>query len=281
MKFKVFSKLSYDVITTTSFFFNILVTKSDTQKVLKESFTIHPPIPFKEYTSKVSSNRMIKLKVEKGASFTITYKAEVASNHSRINENDLLASNSIINLNSNILPFLNPSRHCESDKLMEFAIESFGFLPNEYSKVLAIEEWIFNNIKYTTGSTNSSVSAVDTFKSKIGVCKDFAHLGIAFCRALDIPARYLTAYATNLKPPDFHACFEAYINGHWLVFDATKLAELNGLVKISNSIDASEAAVLTYFGDVFCTFMEVDCKAVSEEFVPFDWGNRRGEAISY
>jgi transglutaminase-like putative cysteine protease len=116
---------------------------------------------------------------------------------------------------------------------------------------------------------------------KAGVCKDFAHLGIALCRALDIPARYFTGYASHLNPPDFHACFEAYIGGHWIIFDPTKLAALNGLVKIANGKDASEAAVASYFGDIKCTQMDIQCHPVSTDFIPFDWETRRGEALSY
>jgi hypothetical protein len=115
----------------------------------------------------------------------------------------------------------------------------------------------------------------------VGACKDAAHLGIALCRALDIPARYFSSYACHLTPPDIHACFEAYINGQWIVFDPTKLASLNGLVKISNGKDASEAPIASYYGEIYCTKMDVQCTALSDEFEPFHWENRRGEAISY
>ena len=84
------------------------------------------------------------------------------------------------------------------------------------------------------GSTNSDTSAYDTVTQRAGVCRDFAHLGIALCRALNIPARYFTGYAYELDPPDFHACFECYLGGRWMVFDATRLAHLNGLVRIAH-----------------------------------------------
>jgi transglutaminase-like putative cysteine protease len=176
------------------------------------------------------------MEVVKGMSFTINYKAQVVVSPVRIEEKTLLKSMPIMNLDHEVLPYISPSRHCESDKLMEFATKEFGFLPDDYSKVLAIEDWIFANICYTTGSTNSSASATDTLLHKTGVCKDFAHLGIALCRALDIPARYFTGYASHLNPPDFHACFEAYIGGYWIIFDPTKLAALNGLVKIATLV---------------------------------------------
>lgn len=281
MKFTVCSALSYDVFSTTTFFFNIMAIKSDNQLILEESLIITPAIAFEEFTLNHSDTRFIKLKVEKGMSFTINYQAQVVVNYTKIEEETLLKSIPIINLDHNVLPYISPSRYCESDKLMEFATNKFGFLPNEYSKALAIEHWIFNNITYTSGSTNSSTSATETLVNKAGVCKDFAHLGIALCRALDIPARYFTGYASHLNPPDFHACFEAYVGGHWIIFDPTKLAGLNGLVKIANGLDASEVAVASYFGDISCTHMDIQCHPVSADFVLFDWEFRREEALSY
>ena len=111
-------------------------------------------------------------------------------------------------------------------------------------------EWIHDNVEYVRGSTNSGTSAYDTVTQRVGVCRDFAHLGIALCRALNIPARYFTGYAYELEPPDFHACFECYIGGEWMVFDATRLAHLNGLVRIASGRDAADTAVASIFGAV-------------------------------
>ena len=98
--------------------------------------------------------------------------------------------------------------------------------------------------------------------SRRGVCKDFAHLGIALCRALDIPARYFTGYAVNLLPPDIHACFEAYIGGQWVLFDPTHLSEKDKLVKIAHGKDASEASVVIFYGNTCCTNMNILCDVV-------------------
>ncbi|MCX6180398.1 MAG: transglutaminase family protein [Bacteroidetes bacterium] len=281
MKFNVCSTLSYDVYSPTTFFFNIKAIKSATQIVESESLVITPPIAFEEFQVSNSDSRFIKLEVEKGCSFTITYRAEVTTSYIKIDEQELLKPMPFIKMDHEALAYISPSRHCESDKLMEFAKKNFGSLPNAYVKALAIEDWIFTHISYVQGSTNSSASATDTLLRTTGVCKDFAHLGIAMCRALDIPARYFAGYASHLNPPDFHACFEAYINGHWIVFDPTKLAGLNGLVRVSRAKDASEAPIAIYFGDIACTFMDVQCHPVSTEFVPFNWEHRRSEALSY
>jgi transglutaminase-like putative cysteine protease len=93
-------------------------------------------------------------------------------------------------------------------------------------------------------------------------------LGIALCRALSIPARYFTGYAYNLNPPDFHACFEAYIGGEWIFFDPTKLVPVNGLVKIANGRDAADAAVASIYGNASCTSMIVKCECNDPDFEP-------------
>jgi transglutaminase-like putative cysteine protease len=156
--------------------------------------------------------------------------------------------------------------------LQNLAYKEFGSIENIYSKVLAITDWIYNNVEYVSGSTNSQTSALDTLTERTGVCRDFAHLGITLCRALSIPARYLTCYAYTLQPPDFHACFEAYIGGNWIVFDATRLVPLNSLVKIANGRDAADAAVASIFGNASSTSIFVSCELAEDNFNPF-WYN--------
>lgn len=281
MKFKVYSELSYEVFSPTTFIFNIQAAKSTSQIIISESISVTPTIKFEEFTLKNTDTRFVKMEVEQGQFFTIMYQAEIDVRYTVYDEKELLQSIPIINLDNEVLPFISPSRHCEADKLLEFATKEFGLLPNEYAKAKAINEWIFKTIEYKTGVTNSSSSACDTLLDKVGVCKDFAHLGIALCRALDIPARYFTGYAYNLNPPDFHACFEAYIAGKWLFFDPTKLAVSNGLVKIAIGKDASEVAVASYFGDVNCTFMKIECHPTTADFIPFNSQSGKIEAVSY
>ena len=281
MRFKVYSTLSYEVTSKTIFIFSIQAAKSTSQIVISELLNVTPDLKFEEFKLQNSETRFVKIEVEKGTFFTISYEAEIDVLSTVVNQESLSKSQSIIDLDHEVLPFINPSRYCESDKLLDFAIQEFGHLLNEFAKVKAINEWIFKSINYRTGATNSSVSAYDILQSKEGVCKDFAHLGIALCRALDIPARYFTGYAYALNPPDFHACFEAYIAGKWIFFDPTKLSIHNGLVKIANGIDASEVAVASYFGEANCTFMKIECNPVSSHFIPFDVDSGREEAISY
>ena len=168
-----------------------------------------------------------------------------------------------------MIPYLFPSRYCQSDRLSRLSWDLFGKIDEPYKKVLTIVDWIYDNVEYLRGSTDSETSAYDTVTQRTGVCRDFAHLGIALCRALSIPARYFTGYAFELQPPDFHACFEAYIGGRWMVFDPTRLAAFNGLVRIATGRDAADAAVASIFGRARCRKMEVACViAKGQKFEP-------------
>jgi len=280
MKFSIFSELSYEVFSPATYIFNIQAARTCNQIVTEESLHISDLLNFQEFTLNNSDSRYIKLEVGKKQTFTIFYQALVEVQYRIVEEADLLRPSQIIGLDTEVLPYLFPSRHCQSDKLRKFAIKEFGYLPNEYAKVLAINDWIFRNTDYISGATDSGTSAYDTLIQREGVCKDFAHLGIALCRASDIPARYFTGYAYKLYPPDFHACFEAYIGGQWIFFDPTKLVPVNGLVKIANSKDAADAAVASFFGQTNCTYMNIQCIA-EPGFVAFVPEAGKMEALSY
>jgi transglutaminase-like putative cysteine protease len=140
---------------------------------------------------------------------------------------------------------------------MRLAQDEFGELEPGYSRVQAICDWIYDKVTYLSGSTDASTSAYDIATQRAGVCRDFAHLGIAFCRALNIPARFVSAYAYQLEPPDFHACFEAYLGNNWYLFDATCLAPVEGLVRIGTGRDAADVSFATVFGVVEMESMNV------------------------
>ena len=269
MKFNISSELSYEVFSPTTFIFNIQAAVTAGQQILEEFISINSNLNFQQFSLNNSDARFIKMEVGQGITFTISYQAVVSVSCCIIEEAALKAT-SVIALDNEVLPYLSPSRHCQSDKLVKMATKEFGNLQNEFYKVQAITDWIFNHVDYISGTTDAGTSAYDTLIQRQGVCKDFAHLGIALCRALDIPARYFTGYACNLYPPDFHACFEAYVGGHWLFFDPTKLVPVNGLVKIANSKDAAEAAVASIFGNANCTYLNVQCSPNEDGFTPLN-----------
>jgi transglutaminase-like putative cysteine protease len=138
--------------------------------------------------------------------------------------------------------YLRPSRYCPSDHLVGFAEAEFGTGPDSGNRIRHIAEWIRQRIEYVPGSGTVHDSAEDTLLTGEGTCRDFAHLGIALCRATGMPARFAAVYAPGLEPMDFHAVFEAFDDGKWLVHDATGLAPRQSLVRIATGRDAADAA---------------------------------------
>jgi transglutaminase-like putative cysteine protease len=282
MVFEILSELQYQVYMPTTFIFSIQAARSDSQTILEESLVTEPALETEEITGPEGGSRFIRVKVSGNSPFMIRYQARVDIDYNIIHQRRLTQTVPVDKLNADELHYLFPSRYCQSDKLQKLASKEFGLVETAYGKVSAITEWIYNNVEYTTGTTNSSTSAFDTLTERVGVCRDFAHLGIALCRALTIPARYFTGYAYGLKPPDFHACFEAHIGGEWIFFDPTKLVPVNGLVKIANGRDAADAAVSSIFGRASGKSVIVQCNCSDPDFKPIyfsDTENQKG--LSY
>jgi transglutaminase-like putative cysteine protease len=163
-----------------------------------------------------------------------------------------------------VLPDLMPTRYCESDRLASAATKMFGPIDPGYARVQAVCDWIHEHIEYRAGSTNTTTTACDVFLQRSGVCRDFAHLGVAFCRALNIPARLAVGYARfDTPPPDFHAVFEAFVGGHWELFDPTGLADPQDLVRIAVGRDAGDVAFATLFGPVRTRLIRPEVEQVS------------------
>lgn len=142
------------------------------------------------------------------------------------------------------LVYLRPSRYCPSDRVAGLATARFGGLAPAES-ILAVEEWLNTAIRYEPGSTAADDDALHPLLMRSGVCRDFAHLGVALCRALGIPARYVSVYAPGLDPMDFHAVVEAAVDGRWRVLDGTRLAPRQSLVRIASGRDAADTALVT------------------------------------
>ncbi|CAN5898911.1 transglutaminase family protein [soil metagenome] len=281
MKFQVHSELTYEVQQPSTLILSIQALRTPGQTVLEENLEVEPYIRVEEISSATSTHRFTRMEVTEPLTFTLSYRATVDVHYQEIDHDEKLGPVPVVQLDADVIPFLFPSRYCQSDKLQRLAYNKFGQIGNPYLQVLAITDWIYDNVEYLSGSSNSQTSAFDTVTERVGVCRDFAHLGIAMCRALSIPARYFTGYSFKLDPPDFHACFEAYIGGHWIIFDATRLAPLNGLVKIATSRDAADAAVATTFGNVSLQSIRAGCEAVDKGFKPF-WNDKNSlKGLSY
>lgn len=267
MNFRVTCELDYTLQDPASFLFALRCLKSGGQEILSESLVIDPVVPVEEFHISGGTNRFSRFKTLNPGLLKVFYQAEVRT-WQRISAVATLGSEAPGNLVPEAIPFLFPSRYCQSDRLRQQAQELFGNLKTTSEIAAAVSDWIFENVAYVTGSSSESCSAIETVNQRQGVCRDFAHLGIAFCRALNVPARYVACYAHQLSPPDFHACFEVLIGGSWHVFDATRLVPLNGLVRIATGRDAADAAVCTIFGNPELTRSVVSCECLDSNFIP-------------
>lgn len=146
-----------------------------------------------------------------------------------------------------LLEYLRPSRYAESDRLFAFARDQFAGLSG-VELLHAIDEWVGHHLVYVSGSSLPTDGATDTLLKRRGVCRDFAHLVTALLRACDVPARTVSVYGPGLKPMDFHAVVEAYVDGGWAVVDSTRLAPRETLVRIATGRDATDTAFLSTYG---------------------------------
>jgi transglutaminase-like putative cysteine protease len=148
-------------------------------------------------------------------------------------------------LDAEALTYLRQSRYAPSDELLGFATAELGHVRADADGSAAVAAWVFERFAYTPGSSGPLDTAVDTLLSGAGVCRDYAHVTIALCRALEIPARLVSVYAPGLSPMDFHAVVEVRVDGRWQVLDPTRLAPRPGLVRIATGRDAADTALVT------------------------------------
>lgn len=159
---------------------------------------------------------------------------------------DGLSAAATRDLPAHVVPYLLPSRYCESDKMEGFVANAFGDVEGG-AKVLAMRDWVAANLTYAPVST-ADTSAADTFVQRAGVCRDYAHLLAAFARAASIPARLVSAYAPGVDPPDFHAVVEVWLADSWHLLDATGMASADEIVRVAVGRDATDIAFMTVFG---------------------------------
>lgn len=240
------STLSYEVRQPTIFLFKIAAATTPRQSIISETLTFDPNLHVEQYQGGEDGNRLHRVVVQP-CILTIRYDATMQmspeSEYARdVDETD------ISRVPPGVLPYMNPSRYCESDLLGRFAFEEFGQLKRGYHRVQAINDWVYNHLDYVPGSTGAATTASDVLLQRTGVCRDYAHLAISLCRGVGIPARYVSGYAVDLDPPDYHGFMEAYLDGQWYLFDPTRLASTTGLVRIGVGRDAADVAFSTLNG---------------------------------
>jgi transglutaminase-like putative cysteine protease len=246
-------ELSYLVqVSGADFIFNLQPARTRQQQVLSEQLWIDPPLPLQEDTLGDGPGRFVRLRADAGL-LSVRQQATVEVTHHAADPASI-AEAWVPQLPARVLPYLYPSRYCESDAIGAFALAQFGGWWQGYSRVQAICEWVQRHVAFVSGSSIGTTTACDTLRQRQGVCRDFAHLMIALCRALNIPARFTTGldYGADpaLGPPDFHAYVEAFVGDRWYLFDPSGTAIPMGFVRLASGRDAADCAYASIFGSV-------------------------------
>jgi transglutaminase-like putative cysteine protease len=266
IRFDLSITLDYNVIAQSDYVFVIQPTNTPYQRVTWEQVATEPRLRVDEElhgAAGAPANRHLRVSVPPGP-FKLRYDAIVDLVHHFALPADLREV-PIAELPAQVLQYIYPSRYCQSDRLLDVARAEFGTLTPGYDRVEAIRHWVQDRTKFQVGSSNAGTSALETFECRAGVCRDFAHLMITVCRALNIPARFTTGidYGADpaLGPPDFHCYVEVYLSDRWFLFDPSGISPRMGLIRIGTGRDASDVSFATIFGTVQWTMPRITIRA--------------------
>lgn len=275
--------LNYDIeLPSADFVLNIHCAQTARQTIVAEQLRINQRIPTQMYTDPATHARYLRLRADPGL-LQIHYQATVDINHYVAPSNDINET-PIAQLPLDVLTYLYPSRYCQSDCLGWLANQEFGHLPNGYQRVEAIQAWVRGQLSYQHNSSNSMTSALDTLNAKVGVCRDYAHLMIALCRALNIPARFTTGLDFGAfpvrGPTDFHAYVEVFLSHRWYLFDPSGNAIPMGFIRIGTGRDAADVSFAMIFGGVTSELPMIETSAHIDDEAGWEKPVHRKEALS-
>jgi transglutaminase-like putative cysteine protease len=237
--------LAFDISVPIPFVLMLRPRSGAQQWIAREEYRLEPSVPVFEFTD--TYGNLCQRLIAPTGPFTVRTSAEIMT-EDYVDQAFGAPFVEIQNLPDPVLGYLLPSRYCESERFHQMASEITAGQQPGYDQVAAIVTWLRNNINYRPGSSDIPVSAVETNARQVGVCRDLAHLGIALCRSLSIPARMVVGYLYGLEPMDLHAWFESYVGGRWYTFDATQAELKGGYVAVGYGRDGADVAVYNQFG---------------------------------
>ena len=259
---RVGCRLRYQAPSEVAVLMNLKPRMDPGQVVQEERLSLGDRLPCEEFED-AHGNIVYRLILQPGFN-EISHDAlvlvpSVPDSHARANDLPLPMSEIPVNL----IRYTLPSRYCDSDKLITFAWQQFGGVPRGHAQVQAVCDWIHDNVEYRFGSGRSDTAASEIIAQRFGVCRDFAHVGVALCRALNLPARYVTGHLPDIayldpgSPMDFHGYFEVYLGGKWFPYDPRYNVPRIGRVKVACGADAVDCAFATIYGPLALTHFEV------------------------
>lgn len=259
-------ELNYEIAAPgCDFIFNLHAARTSCQQVFDEQLRLSQVIEPELFSDGATGNRYARLRAQAGP-LRVGYQATIDILH-HMAAPQSIGEVPVSKMPVSVLHYIYPSRYCESDRLSKLAIREFGHLWQGYARVQAIQSWVQQHVSFASNTSNSSTSAIDTLIEQVGVCRDFAHLMIALCRALSIPARFVTGtdYGADpiLGPPDFHAYVEVFLGDRWYLFDPSGTAIPMGLVRLGTGRDAADVSFATIFGTVNSSAPRIHTTAIS------------------
>jgi len=269
MPVRIGCEFQYDSAGPTPTVWQVRPRADSAQRLTHETWDTDPPLPRTSYHD-AYGNVCDRMTLPPGPSL-VRYDASVevpggvdeADEDARQVPVDMLPDDTMV--------FLLPSRFCLSDMLRDRAWELFGQTEPGWSRVVAVCDWVHDNVRFQAGASNALTSAVDVWESRTGVCRDFAHLGLTLCRSLNIPARYVFGYLPDIgvpaphEPMDFCAWFEAYLGDRWWTFDPRNNVARAGRVVIGRGRDALDVAMVTTYGAPILRNMTVWADAIGHQ----------------
>jgi len=276
-------ELNYEIDAQgADFVFNIHAAQTPSQAISAESLLLSQSVVPHLHTDQATGNRYMRVRALPGE-LKLKYAATVDLAHHRADPAEL-GEVPVYRLPPEVIGYIYPSRYCQSDRLVRLAINEFGKLRQGYGRVQAIRDWVQSRVTFTPNSSNSSTSAIETLIERVGVCRDFAHLMIALCRAVNVPARFATGtdYGADpaLGPPDFQAYVEVYLGDRWYIFDPSGTAIPMGFVRFGTGRDAADVAFATIFGGVRSHAPVIRASAVEDTVRGFVLPHHCREALS-
>ncbi|HSI59272.1 MAG TPA: transglutaminase family protein [Ideonella sp.] len=259
-------ELDYQIVDPNcDFIFNIHAAHTARQRVVTEGLGLSQNLVPRIDTDEATHNRYLRLQAYPGP-LRVSYGATVDLEHHMARPGQI-PEVPVVRLPTRVLSYIYPSRYCQSDQLHAFAMQQFGQQWQGYSRVQAIRDWVLQHTTFTSNTSNSATSAIDTLRDGVGVCRDFAHLMISLCRAVNIPARFTTGidYGADpvLGPTDFHAYVEVFLGDRWYIFDPSGTAIPMGFVRFATGRDAADVAFATIFGTVTSSAPVIAIEAIA------------------
>lgn len=254
-------ELTFFIEVPTPFILMLRPRSGAQQWIASEEYLLYPSVPAFEFTDDYGN--LCQRLIAPPGDFTVYTSARIMT-ADNVDEAPGGPFVDVQNLPDAVLKYLLPSRYCESDRFGDMALEITADQQPGYDQVAEIERWLNTTIGFQPASSLSSLSALEVNQQQSGVCRDLAHLGIALCRSLSIPARMVVGYLYDLQPMELHAWFEAYVADRWYTFDASQPFKKAGYVAIGYGRDAADVAVYNQFGPAIFPIQQNICVQLAE-----------------